>query len=567
MRKPRAVVSTSGLRVCLPMLALIVAGCGGIPTSGPIKQGAAVGTDPVSNSIRVLASPPRPGMDPVEIVRGFLDASASTEGNFATARSYLSSAAAASWAPSRISVVDSYAVALKRAGADRVLGTGALIGRVDEAGSLERVKPVPYSKFFHVVREGGEWRISDPPPALLLSRADLDRGYRSHPVYFFDPQLRSLVPDIRWFANGGLRDAVAVTRAVLAGPSEWIGPAVQTVVPGGTRLTLDSVPVQGGIASVDLTRDALGASDDDRLRMAAQIVWTLTDLPDITGVIITVNGQPFPMGPEVPSIMDAGTWSRYDPDVLAPPIPSAVLDEGTPRSLNAGSSVSISDVDDGRWREMALGLDGSTVAGVDEAGRRVQRRSYQGTAQTVIRGKDLHSLSFDRDGGVWAISEGRIYRSSVTGVESQIPAFGLPRGATVVALSVARDATRIALIVRDATGARQLMLARLVRKSGAFSVEEARRFEDQIEQPTDVAWADADTIAVLAATTGLQPGVLTVDVDSNNVRSLSAPGGPLSIAAAPNRQVLLAAQGNQVWGYQAQQWQPISKGSSPVYPG
>ena len=53
------------------VVALAVAGCGGIPTSGPVHGGATLDGPP---PVRVLAPPPQPGAAPADIVRGFLEA-------------------------------------------------------------------------------------------------------------------------------------------------------------------------------------------------------------------------------------------------------------------------------------------------------------------------------------------------------------------------------------------------------------------------------------------------------------------------------------------------------------
>ena len=66
---------------------LVASGCAAsIPTSGPIEQGQLVGVDAEDQFIRVIARPPRAGMTPVELVQGFLEASASFDGNHAVAR-------------------------------------------------------------------------------------------------------------------------------------------------------------------------------------------------------------------------------------------------------------------------------------------------------------------------------------------------------------------------------------------------------------------------------------------------------------------------------------------------
>ena len=60
----------------LLFLALAVVGCGSIPQHSSIKEGANLGAVSVGSIVRVIASSPKPGMSPEEIVSGFLNASA-----------------------------------------------------------------------------------------------------------------------------------------------------------------------------------------------------------------------------------------------------------------------------------------------------------------------------------------------------------------------------------------------------------------------------------------------------------------------------------------------------------
>ena len=97
----RAVLRAAGAAAALGLLA----GCGGVPgsikaqvpTSGPIEQGAQVGVQQEDQFIRVIAREPRPGMSETEVVQGFLDASASFDGDHAVAREYLTPEASSRW--------------------------------------------------------------------------------------------------------------------------------------------------------------------------------------------------------------------------------------------------------------------------------------------------------------------------------------------------------------------------------------------------------------------------------------------------------------------------------------
>ena len=81
----------------------------------------------------------------------------------------------------------------------RVVARLAVNGELAEDGSLTLIDPaVPRTVEFHLeqVQDGAssmpEWRITDPPPGLLISDADLRRAYRLHQAYF-SPSARSSV--------------------------------------------------------------------------------------------------------------------------------------------------------------------------------------------------------------------------------------------------------------------------------------------------------------------------------------------------------------------------------------
>ena len=81
------------------VVAAVLAGCATVPTAGPIEQGPVVDSVESTQFIRVIAAPPSQGASPAEIVRGFLEASASLEQDHAIARRYLTERASEQWDP------------------------------------------------------------------------------------------------------------------------------------------------------------------------------------------------------------------------------------------------------------------------------------------------------------------------------------------------------------------------------------------------------------------------------------------------------------------------------------
>jgi len=162
----------------------LLAGCGNVPqaftaqvpTSGPIQQGEQVGGSSADQFIRVIARPPRPGMSAPEIVQGFLDASASFDGDHAVAREYLTDEASLRWDPSVGVVVYEGVPALTESGPS-VQFSATQAGTIEEGGRYQVVDPGTEAlATFRLVETDEGLRIDGLPNGLLLSQTDVDRA-------------------------------------------------------------------------------------------------------------------------------------------------------------------------------------------------------------------------------------------------------------------------------------------------------------------------------------------------------------------------------------------------------
>lgn len=279
---------------------LALAGCGNVPqaftaqvpTSGPIQQGAQVSGNSVDQFIRVIARPPRPDMTAPEIVQGFLDASASFDGDHAVARQYLTADASERWDSSSGVVVYEGAPSLQESGPN-IRFSAAQAGVIGPSGRYQVEAPgTEATTTFGLVETDEGLRIDRLPNGLLLSQNDVDRAFRSYALYFFDPTFQILVPDSRMIPVIGPGLATTLVRRLLEGPNEWLRPAVRTGFPDGVNLNIDAVLIDGGVAQVDLDASAQLADDSSRQALSQQLVWTLRQLPDVQAVSITSAGQP-----------------------------------------------------------------------------------------------------------------------------------------------------------------------------------------------------------------------------------------------------------------------------------
>lgn len=567
-------------RLTVPALAvvcsaLLLTGCAQIPTSGPVRQGDQVAATVDDPFIRVLPHPPAPGLSPAEVVSGFLAATAGFEDDHAVARLYLTSDAAGRWdAGTGVTIYpDDPGLDVVADGHDvqvRALAEAS----IDADGLLTPGPGREVRRTFALTKVDGEWRIDSLPDGLLLSRSDVTRSFRAFDLYFLSPEGDRLVPDPVFIPIDRPGAATSLVRALIDGPTPWLAPAVRTAFPPGTRLLVDAVPVENGVARVDLSSDALDATDADRERMAAQLVWTLTQLSEVTAVTLSVEGTPLDL-PSGGRLQTTDTWAAYDPN--APPVlPSGYLVVGG----------AVSEYTDGR-PEPVPGVLGSgsrevvdptaTSAGdffaavtADRHQLLLQGRYSPDVVTTVTDGEDLAAPSFDGYDRLWSVDrtdEGSVVRVRLPGGRvRRVEAPALDRSHVVV-LRVAPDGTRAAVVMERKGGRGQLYLARVVVGDEGFTLDGLRRVERQLVDVRDVAWGASDALVVLGRQAGsvLQP--FTVTIDGTLTQAGGSLMGIVSVAAAPGRPLLAGTVDHRVWQDSGLGWRVLSHGFDPAYFG
>src|SRR5690606_13792725 len=106
---------------------------------------------------------------------------------------------------------------------------------------------------------------------------------------FVSPDQTTIVPELRWLPLNNT--ATVAAKELLAGPSSWLADAVVTRFPAGAALDVESVVVEDNVASVALTPESAG-SPADRALLEQQLRVTLTSLPHVNNVYISVAGLP-----------------------------------------------------------------------------------------------------------------------------------------------------------------------------------------------------------------------------------------------------------------------------------
>lgn len=580
MRKSLAQALAPAL--ALTLSAILLTGCSSVPraftaqvpTAGPIEQGAQVSGSNVDQFIRVIARPPSPDMTATQIVQGFLEASASFDGDHAVAREYLTPEASRRWDSSSGVVVYEGAPALSESGPS-VQVRATQVGRISSNGRYEVDAPgTEAAATFRIVDTDLGLRIDGLPNGLLLSQTDVDRAFRSYALYFFNPSFDILVPDARMIPVVGPGLATTLVRRLLEGPNEWLRPAVRTGFPDGVDLNIDAVLVSSGVAQVDLDASVQLADDAARRALSQQIVWTLRQLPEVQSVDITAAGQPFFVpGAANPQSRDA--WPGVDPAGLSPNAAAYVASTIGVRELTDDGTVPIAGQAGTReplLTNIAVSLDASRIVGVDVDGRVWSGAIAPGAS--LFEFTELPepvSVAYDGSVNVWAVDEfGSLALYSPSGRAFPIDVEGLSEGDVLKAAVPSRDGTRAALLV--SSGPRSYVLvARIVRASitarVGISVQQPIRVESKLVEAVDVAWSSADTLAVLGSESAGSLQVVEVNLGRGSIGGQGAPEGPLSVAAAPGLPTLVAAADGVVYDNTTGSWSGRVNATSPTYPG
>lgn len=267
---------------------LVLSSCATLPSIPANQIGPEIET---GGSVETLYySPSGPSLEATQeqIISGFLYAGNGPQDDYAVAREYLTANLSAKWNPASETLI-------QRGEAKIISNTGTKIRMevpfdaliledgtyVSSPGSTRVIE-------FRLLQVLGNWRISAAPNLTILLRPNFGLLFQPVSVYFWDKSLTYLVPEVRWFPTKAAI-ATKVINALLDGPSSWLEPAVQRILPEGTKLNINSVTVTNGNAQVDLNSTALKVPVDKRPLLRSQILATLSQVSGVVGVTISIE--------------------------------------------------------------------------------------------------------------------------------------------------------------------------------------------------------------------------------------------------------------------------------------
>lgn len=302
-------MNPSSRGILLGLLGVMVgaglAGCASIPQDGAVEQvdgNRGLG----SSTVRYVPPGPVSGAPPAQVVRGFLDAMLAYPESVATAAEFLTPRAALDWdADDGVTVYTAPRVSDSVETAGEVVVSTTELARLDRRGDYRPIQR-RRSTTFRLDRIEGEWRIANPPSGLAVSQTYFGAYYRPFQVFFFDEAERRLVPELRHFPVGE-QLATALVASLAAGP---VASALRSYLPPEDTLR-SSAPVTSGIADVEMTAELGALPPGQRQRLAAQVVWTLRQVPEVTGVRIL--GSTAVLSPSGNRVHSVSSWSDFGP--------------------------------------------------------------------------------------------------------------------------------------------------------------------------------------------------------------------------------------------------------------
>ncbi len=597
-RRPRTGRRRGVTVLLLAALVLALTGCIGLRTDGPVRQGLEVGGS-TGNPVTVLPPGPEPGATPEQIVEGFLRAGAASQGQMSVARSFLTDELAPKWNPDAGTTVLGGPPDVTRADAAGAVYelSAPVVASIDGGGRYRYARPdATRTERIGLAESDGQWRISSLPAGFgrWLDAAVIDRLFRPFDIYYVAVGSSVLVPDVRWLPLD--RQATRLARAQLDPVPDYLVGAAQSSLSGGVTLTVDAVPVVGGVATVDLSAAGLPPDPTARKNIWAQLVATLTQASDVSAVAVTVEGAALSL-PDAPSpVSSVGQFGMS----LEPAAPDArpvlrvgqrVLPLDVTRILDPGED-GLADVhspfpDIPRvWTHLAESRSGEEIAAVGTDGAALARWRRTQTIEVPYFASELTRPSYDRhdilwvggrgtgrvaDVRLWAVNTAADPGDSARARPIPIRARWLA-GRTVLAVRVSPDGQRIAVISTDDRGRHaSIHLSGIVREPNGVPTELSpvgRAVAPYLVEARDLTWISTTRLAVLGRT-GTKEAVRPYLVDIGGEReALTAVPHPERITTTGGERGLAVVTGAGTVVVRAgQTWLTAPVGDDLAVPG
>lgn len=510
----------------LSAFALILTACTEIPRTGPVES---VDFEQIDDTVDVDFLPPGPsvGASQEEILLGFIAAGTAAQNNYRVARSYLAQDASNEWNPNQVVLIRAGEGQVELIEDATLQYSVPVLASVDESGRYDQAQAIGFQDLvFGFVQENGEWRIADAPPGIVLTEAAFREAFASYRLYYFSADYREVVPDSRWFATRG--DVMSkIVRGLIDAPTFWLDQgATVTAFPPGLRLVLPPVVVNGQ-ALVDVTGVMLETDELQRQRVLQQLTLSLQQVPGVASVEISVN--------QIPLAIDFPTEEQVSLS-LGRDARAMVLRGREFGYIQGGRIERVEGVSDqvGALRPSHVffsPLSQEAAVVTDEGLWRIGDGVE--LAEPLDAREDLIRPVIDGCGMLWSATSTLGPEALLVfppNAEPDDVALELPGDSTLVAMELARDNTRLVLVVQTETGVRVLLAA--IERDDECVPQRLGDFVELVQltgQAVDAAWVDEQDIAVVTRQ-GAVGEAIVVDV-SGRVQPLGRPSEPVTLVA------------------------------------
>ena len=467
------------------VLVATLTGCASLPVSGPVRIGPDLATPTDGNSFYYSPASPVDGATETEILSGFISAGTAPQNDYSIAREFLDESIRATWNPNQELLIQRTTPKITLTDTGTALVEVSVAARIDANGRYETL-PAGSTRVleYTFTEQAGQVRIDSAPDVTMVIRPVFDVVFRSYSIFFLDKSKKNLVPELRWFpANPAT--GTKLVKALLAGPSSWLEPAVISAIPTGTVLSTDAVTVQEEIALVDLSARALVAGLSDRSLMKAQLVATLSQLPTITEVAISIerSAQDIPASQVKPSVATSGTLLAVGQNGLEA-LSGSNLDSFA-KGLSFFSSRTVS--------KLAASKAGDKLAALTESGVSETALAAPGSSVEVVDPRSpLAGLEYDLLSNLWLAT------GSQVSVNSRPLQASWLAGQSIVDFSLSPEGSRVALVVTTG-GSNQVLIAPVIRDGNGVPIQlaEPLAIGSEIDNPVRLSWFDSVTVAIV----------------------------------------------------------------------
>ena len=533
-------------------LVMSLTGCASLPVAGPVRIGPDLVPTTDGDSFYYSPSSPFDGASQTEILNGFIAAGTGPQNDYAVAREYLSESIRSSWNPNEEVLIQRSSPQVVISDQDTAELVVDVAATVDADGKYQ-VAPLALGRVleFSFVLENSQWRLSAAPDATVLIRPVFDVVFSGYSVYFLDRQKRFLVPELRWFPTTPAT-GTRLANALLGGASSWLKSAVTSAIPNGTRLSIDAVTVENGVALVDLTARALVASRSDRSLMKSQLEATLSQLSNVSKVAISIERA-------MQEIADTDS-NTVEPGVRSLAVVGEegleVLSSSQDSVFEAGKNF----FEQSELTEIALSSQSGWVATLTDSGVFRTRGDKPGAEVELIDSRSaIADIEFDPQEYLWSVSQlpGSEIIVTSPSLEQSIVLAPWLAGQSIRTFAISPEGSKIALLVQGSSRTRVLVSAVVRDLSGApIELTEPLEVAGELSNPSSVSWVDQITIATVNSASASTSALLsTIGGTSRQLPAL--PGTRKIVAAGNSNQLYLLTETGELFSYRGSAWTPL----------